>query len=107
MGLAHYIAAGFQYVVAALQTENPPEGVLGVPLLPGGLFYGARAEVDSPTYPLGRLEIQETEREYNSGGGSLARYDVRLTVYSQQGDARPRSRAGFNRTLRRITSRGT
>lgn len=86
MGLAHYIAEGFQYVEAALQTPNPPEGVVGVPLLPGGLFYGARAEQDSPIYPMGRLEIEETDRELNSGGGSLATYDVRLTVYSQPGD---------------------
>lgn len=86
MGLAHYIAEGFQTVAGMIQTANPPAGVLGVPILPGGLFYGARAEIDTPPiYPLGRLEIQETEREHNSGGGALAQYEVRLTVYSQPG----------------------
>jgi hypothetical protein len=86
MGLAHYIAEGFQAVVAAVE---PAQGLEGAALLPGGLYYGARGEIDTPIYPLGRLEITETDRELNSGGGSLATYEIRLTVYSQPGDAYP------------------
>jgi hypothetical protein len=85
MGLAHYIAEGWQLIAGTLQTENPPAGVHGVPILPGGLYYGERGEIDTPVYPLGRLEIQEVQREHHTGGGALATYEVRLTVYSVPG----------------------
>ena len=78
MGLAHYIAESFREVMAVSDNWDPPA-------LPGGIYYGARGEMETPVYPLGRLEIREDEREYNSGGGSLVTYEVRLTVYSQAG----------------------
>ncbi len=86
MGLGHYIAEGFRAVVETLD-DGGPEG--GGALLPGGIYYGARGEADTPVYPLGLLHIEEVEREFNSGGGSLATYDVRLTVYAQAGQQYP------------------
>ncbi|MEE9185251.1 MAG: hypothetical protein V3U39_12370 [Acidimicrobiia bacterium] len=86
MGLGHYIAEGFRAVVSTLD-DGGPDG--GEAVLPGGIYYGARAEADTPLYPLGLLHIEEVDREFNSGGGSLATYDVRLTVYAQAGQQYP------------------
>jgi hypothetical protein len=88
MGLGHYIAEGFRAIAATLDS-----GVGDAPdydaILPGGLYYGARGEADDPVYPLGLLQIEEVERAYNSGGGSLATYEMRLTIYAQAGQQYP------------------
>lgn len=85
MGLGHYIAEGFRAVVITLDDGTPELG----PVLPGGIYYGGRGEADTPVYPLGLLHIEEVDREFNSGRGSLATYDLRLTIYAQAGQQYP------------------
>jgi len=85
MGLGHYIAKGFREVIATLDDGTPELGAV----MPGGIYYGARGEADNPVYPLGLLQIEETDREHNSGGGSLTTYEMRLTVYAKAGQQYP------------------
>lgn len=88
MGLGHYIAEGFRAIAATLDSGEGDAPDYEA-ILPGGLYYGARGEIDTPVYPLGLLAIEETDRELNSGGGSLARYEVRLTIYALAGQQYP------------------
>ena len=53
-----------------------------VAMLPGDLHYG-RADT-SAIRPFAAMEIEEREREYNSGGGALVQYDLTVTVYGKQ-----------------------
>lgn len=77
MGLAHLIAGSFRDIAKGDDTLLAD--------LPGGIYYGARGESDSPIYPLGLLQVRENEREYNSGGGALVTYELMLTVFSKGG----------------------
>ena len=81
MGLGHLIAESFREIAEGSTTLNED--------LPGGIYYGARGEVDNPVYPLALLQVREHSREYNSGGGALVDYEVMLTVFSKQAQTYP------------------
>ena len=51
--------------------------------MPGGLHHAFLLDEEA-TRPYGVIEVNELSREYNSGWGSLAMYEVELTVYGKQ-----------------------
>ena len=74
MPLHHLIAQSIKQIVAANPTLNAD--------LPGDLHYG-RADTGTPR-PYASMTIEETGREYNSGGGCLVDYLLTLKVFSTQ-----------------------
>lgn len=81
MGMSHLIAESFREIAAGSQDL--------LDALPGGIYYGSRAEAENVVYPMGLLQVREDDREHNSGGGSLATYEMMLTVFSPQGQQYP------------------
>lgn len=76
MSLTHLIAKSLMEIHAASDLLTAD--------LPGGLHNGTRVAAETPR-PFGLFIVkQETDREYDSGGGALVNYTLTLKVYGRQ-----------------------